>query len=242
MTNKTLKKALPKNQSQDQEQSLADNLQLISLIKDNPDFLHRNPELLKDIQVPHSEHGTVSLIERQVEQLRNKLKSADSRLCELMDIARDNERLAQSRQRIAINLLGARDLEDVITTVLDELSNELDAEIPVLKLITKDERLLHDRNELFVDGEGMEAFTIMLQQQNPVCGRSTEEQKRFLFGDDADKVASTAIIPLIAGANLGLIGLGSSDARRFHSVMGTEFLSQLGELVSAALAVHLETE
>ena len=48
------------------------------------------------------------------------------------------------------------------------------------------------------------------------------------------------MIPLVSGADLGLLGLGAGDGDRFQSSMGTEFLSQVGELVSAALAVHLE--
>ena len=62
----------------------------------------------------------------------------------------------------------------------------------------------------------------------------------FLFDGEAKNVASAAVIPLVAGADLGLLGLGGSEADRFQSSMGTEFLSQVGELVSAALAVHLE--
>ena len=88
--------------------------------------------------------------------------------------------------------------------------------------------------------EELNLFSTMLKHKNPVCGRGSVEQSAFLFGDKADGVASAAIIPLVSGADLGLLGLGASDAERFQSSMGTEFLSQIGELVSAALAVHLE--
>ena len=55
------------------------------------------------------------------------------------------------------------------------------------------------------------------------------------------QVYRLAVIPLVAGEKLGLLGLGGKDERRFSIAMGTEFLTQIGELVSAALAVHLET-
>ena len=73
-----------------------------------------------------------------------------------------------------------------------------------------------------------------------INNKSTDQQKAYLFADDADDIASVAVIPLIAGANLGLIGLGASDPERFSTSMGTEFLSQIGDLISASLAVHLE--
>ncbi len=226
-------------QTQQQEKSLADELQLISLLKDHPDFLLRHPELLTELQVPHGENGAASLIERQVALLRDKLKATEKRMRSLMDIARDNERLANSRHRLAVNLLGARDLDDVISTVLDELGNELKAELAVIKLITTDSKRAQ-QSERYIDEQALQAFSTMMKHKNPVCGRSSDEQKQFLFGEDAARVASAAVIPLVAGANLGLLGLGSEDENRFHSTMGTEFLSHIGELISAALAVHME--
>ena len=73
-----------------------------------------------------------------------------------------------------------------------------------------------------------------------MCGRSSDEQKNVLFGEDAKNVKSAAVIPLSAGAQLGLLGLGSDDETRFQLSMGTDFLIQIGELISASLAVHLE--
>lgn len=232
-----------KQEAQDQqEQLLADELQLISLIKNNPAFLLKHPELLTELEIPHATNGAASLIERQVEMLRDKLKKTDRRLNGLMDIARDNERLAQSRHRLAVNLLGSRDLDDVISIVLNELGNELEAEFAVLKLITDEQTLLDERAELFISKRGLESFSTMMKHKNPVCGRSSDDQKQFLFDDDSETVQSAAIIPLVAGSDLGLLGLGSRDKQRFHTTMGTEFLTQLGDLISASLAVHMESE
>ena len=86
----------------------------------------------------------------------------------------------------------------------------------------------------------LNAFSTMLKHKNPVCGRCSNEQRSFLFGETAENVGSAAVIPLVAGADLGLLGLGGREDTRFQSSMGTEFLTQVGELVSAALAVHME--
>lgn len=229
-------------QTTQQEEKLADELQLISLLKEHGDILQRNPELLAELEIPHHTAGAVSLIERQVTVLRERLKTSDSHLRELMDIARINERLANSRHRIAINLLGAHDLVDVISVVLDELKNELKAEFADIKLFSDNSELLEKHPDLFITTDAVELsqFSTMLKQKNPVCGGSSIEQNRFLFGDNAEEVSSAAIIPLVSGADLGLLGLGSREAGRFQASMGTEFLTQMGELVSAALAVHLE--
>lgn len=224
-----------------QQETLDDEQQLIELLKQFPDILVHYPALLAELEVPHESGRAVSLIERRVDVLRDKLEHADKRLRELMDIARANERLAESRHRLAINLLGAHDLEDVISLVLAELGNELDADFAVINLFSDDENTLENNPDIFIhaNNAGLSAFTTMLDNSNPVCGRCSDEQKAFLFKGEADHVGSAAIIPLVAGSRLGLLGLGGKDEHRFNISMGTEFLKQVGEMVSAALAVHL---
>ena len=224
-----------------QQESLDAEQQLLELLKDYPDIFARNPALLADIEVPHQTGTAVSLIEKQVSVLRNRLKTSDQRLRELMDIARDNERLAKSCHRLAINLLGAADLDDVISIALNELGNELDADYAVIRLITDDSDRLENKSELFIasDAEQLNSFSTMLDNRKPLCGHCTPEQKAFLFDGDAEQVGSAAVFPLVAGSRLGLLGLGGRDQQRFGIAMGTEFLTQIGDLISAALAMHL---
>jgi uncharacterized protein len=239
---KIIKQTVNTDESTEQEQQLAAELQLISLLRENADILLHHPELLAVLEVPHQSGQAVSLIERQVSVLREKLQTQDNRLRDLMNVARDNERLAKSRHSLALSLLAAHDLDDVTSIVLDVLSNELAADHAVIKLFSEDKELIEKSSGLFVDvnDDALTVFKTMLQQKNTICGKASAEQKAFLFEDMADSIASVAVIPLIAGANLGLIGLGANNAERFRSSMGTDFLAQVGELISAALAVHLE--
>ena len=180
--------------------------QLLELLKDYPDILVRNPALLAELEIPHESGSAVSLIERQVGVLRDKLQASDSRLRELMDNARSNERLAESRHRLAINLLGAHDLDDVISIVLDELGNELGADFAIVRLFTEEEDRLRDKPELFIDANTREltSFSTMLDNRQPMCGRCTEEQKAFLFGDQAAAIESviTPSILLLARSRM----------------------------------------
>lgn len=227
-----------------QEQQLATDMELISLLRENPDILLRHPELIAALIVPHETGSAISLIERQISVLRAQNGKKDENLRELMDVARDNIRLSQCCHQLAINLLAARDLDDIISTVLDVLQNDLAADHAVIKLFSRDEKRIQQSPDLYVDekSEAVNVFKTMLRQNNTVCGKGTPEQKQFLFKDLADCIKSVAIIPLIAGSNLGLIGLGANDSKRFNTSMGTEFLSHVGELVSAAITVRLEDQ
>ena len=141
-----------------------------------------------------------------------------------------------------VRIISDDNLNDVISIVLDELKNELKAEFAVIRLFSDDIELTRQYTGLFVSPATVElnAFSTMLKHKNPVCGRCSQEQRDFLFGEQAEAVRSAAIIPLVSGANLGLIGLGANNIERFSANMGTDFLSQTGELISASLAVHLE--
>ena len=110
MKTKTIKEELNNDDTaMAQEQQLATDLEIISLIRENTDILQRHPELLTVLEVPHETGKAVSLIERQVSVLREKNQVQDDRLRELMDVARDNERLAKSRHGLALNLLNSHD-------------------------------------------------------------------------------------------------------------------------------------
>lgn len=226
----------------EKERQLATDLELISLLRENPDILNRHPELLSVLEVTHSSGGAISLIERQVTILRQQIKSQESKLLELVDVARDNNRLAEICHQLSVDLLSSHDVDDVINIVLDAFKTALNADYAVVKLFSENKQQIEQSAGLYVDkgDDALTAFKTMMQHKNTVCGKSTKEQKAYLFSDQADSIKSVAVIPLVAGSNLGLIGLGANDRARFSSSMGTDFLSQIGELVSASLAVHLE--
>jgi uncharacterized protein YigA (DUF484 family) len=75
----------------------------------------------------------------------------------------------------------------------------------------------------------------------PFCGLNTGfESVSWL--DTPQAITSLALIPLRMGPSgsttpaFGLLVLASSDAQRFTSGMGTDFLARIGELASASLS------
>ncbi len=58
----------------------------------NPDFFERHQPLLARMRLPHMRTGsTVSLVERQVEVLREQKTESDRRLAEFIAVARAND-------------------------------------------------------------------------------------------------------------------------------------------------------
>ena len=74
-----------------------------------PDFFERNSPLLAKLRLPHLRDmgATVSLVERQVEVLRERNQSLERKLEELVDVARANDALADRIHRLSQRLIRA---------------------------------------------------------------------------------------------------------------------------------------
>ena len=93
-----------------EEQVIADYL------RKHPEFFSAHTGLLADIQIPHHTEGAVSLIERQVSVLREQQQETQRQLHALVQVARDNDRLNEQMQRLALALLEAADLPSTLQT------------------------------------------------------------------------------------------------------------------------------
>jgi uncharacterized protein len=209
---------------------------IAQFLVNTPDFFERHAELLSTVQLS-SGHGNraVSLQERQAEMLREKIKTLERRIMEMVRNGNDNMMIADKLQRWTRNLLlthHAIDLPDVLT-------KEIKHQFLVPQVGIK----VWGTNGLFSDQE----FTMGVSEDakifassitTPYCGvNSGFEAVKWL--DQPELAQSIALIPLRAGAAadaFGMLVLASPDPERFNAGMGTDFLERIAELASAALS------
>ena len=206
-----------------------------------PDFFERHPQLLAKLRLPHERgDATVSLIERQVEVLREKNRQIDRRFAELVENARANEALAEKIHRLARRLAGTRSPLDAVAAVESSLREDFDAAHSVLTLFSSDPALKsHESRFLRVvrrDDLSLRSFEPLLASGKPRCGQVRDSQRDWLFGTGTVEVGSVALVPLGPGGNVGLLACGSGDANRFNPSMSTDFLIRIAELIAAAVA------
>ncbi len=77
-------------------------------LRDHPEFFAQHPDLVESLRIPHPCKPAVSLLEYQNRLLRERCQRLHDKLLEWVAIARDNDRLAERVQRLALNLLDAR--------------------------------------------------------------------------------------------------------------------------------------
>jgi uncharacterized protein YigA (DUF484 family) len=206
-----------------------------------PDFFERNSPLLTKLRLPHlrDSGATVSLVERQVEVLRERNQSLDRKLKELVDVARANDALADRIHRLSQRLIRAHSLPETISAVETSLREDFDAMHSVLVLFLEQARTLEGAGRFLRSAEptdpDIKSFESLLQSGKPRCGQIRDGQRDYLFGKDSIEIGSVALTPLGPKGELGILAIGASDAERFHPAMSTEFLSRIGELVTYAL-------
>jgi hypothetical protein len=184
--------------------------------------------------------ATVSLVERQVEVLRDRNQALERKLSELVGVARANDALADRIHRLSQRLIRTRSLLETINALETSLREDFDARDSVLLLFMEQARGLEDAAGRFLKTADpadavVKTFESLLQSGKPRCGQIRDTQRDFLFGKDSIEIGSVALAPLGAKGALGLLAIGASDAERFHPAMSTEFLTRIGELLANAL-------
>jgi uncharacterized protein len=219
-----------------EEKTVADYL------RENPDFFQNNSSLLATLKIPHTCGTAVSLVEHQVKVLRDQNRQLKRKLMDLVQVARDNNRLSERMHQLTLGLVGAVTLEALLDTLREHLQGEFKADTVTIRLAGLPEAQARECGaELFApEAAELEHFESFYKTCKPQCGRFKPEQLAYLFGDQAPAIGSAAVIPLGSNGATGLLAIGSQQTNRFHPGMGILFLTHLGELLERLLGVYLE--
>ena len=201
----------------------------------SPGFFERHAELLGTIQLtsPHGQRA-VSLQERQMEMLRDKIKGLERQIVAMIRHGQDNVAIADRLHRWTRALMLTANAADLPDTLLGELKHEFlipEAAVRLWGAADAFSGLPFSREV----GEDVRTFASSLTA--PYCGVNTGfEAVQWL--DDPGQASSIALVPLRHDGELaafGLLVLASPDPTRYSADMGTEFLARIGEVASAAL-------
>lgn len=211
---------------------------IATFLQHHPDFFERHHALLARLRLPHSRGGsTISLVERQIEVLREKHATVEGKLAEFVRVARANDALADKLHRFTRQLLRAGSPSEVVATMEASLRVDFDAFHSVLVLVGSHPEITPQRfvRTVRADDANLKSFETLFANGKPRCGQARDSQREFLFGSDANDLGSVALVPLGDKGSIGLLALGSTDRDRFHPGMSTEFLARMADLIADAL-------
>ena len=213
---------------------------IANYLANTPGFFERHAELLGSVQLtsPHGQRA-VSLQERQMEMLRDKIRGLEGKIIEMIRHGQDNVTIADRLHRWTRALLLTAKPADLPELLVRELMHQYmipQAGIRVWGAASAFDALGFARPV----SADVKVFTASLT--HPYCGvNSGFEAAQWL--DEPASAKSMAMVPLrsenpgIAAAGaFGMLVLASPDPTRYTAEMGTEFLVRIGEIASAALS------
>ena len=213
-------------------------------LANTPGFFERHAEVLASVQIT-SPHGAraVSLQERQAEMLREKIKGLEHRIMDMVRHGSENASIANKIHQWTHALVKVQDLRELPHALTASLQHIF--EVPQVALRLWNVAGAHS-GTVYTMGVSDDAKAFAASLTMPFCGPNMGfEPVNWLPQSHA--VQSVALLTLHDGpmddtANaFGMLVLGSPDAARFDAGMGTEFLSRIAELASAALSRMRQT-
>ena len=201
-----------------------------------PGFFERHAELLATVQLtsPHGQRA-VSLQERQMEMLRERIKGLEHKIIEMIRNGQDNLGIYDRLHQWTMRLLLTADAAQLPQVLLDDLKERFQIPQAALRLWGVDAAHA-DLSVAQPVSDDLKSFATSLSL--PYCGANAGFEASGWF-DEGAGVTSMAMVPLRPEGELrtfGLLVLGSPDPTRYTPQMGTEFLSRIGEVASASLS------
>jgi uncharacterized protein YigA (DUF484 family) len=226
-----------------QPSSKSENIELseqevVTYLEKHPDLLQKYDALLEKMQIPHKTGtGMISLIERQVEILREKNASQEDRLNILINNARINEELTEKLHRYSLHLSSTSGLVELMQSATEDLRQLFD--IDAVSIHIKPEYQDQDLHTTDLSDKAYTAILDTMGTETCSCHSELDDELMVsLFEDEASSLKSCALLALDAPHRIGMIALGAVDKSRFNPAMGKLILTRLGELFSAALMRH----
>ncbi len=210
---------------------------IANYLANTPGFFERQAELLSTIQLT-SPHGSraVSLQERQMEMLREKIRGLEGKIIEMIRNGQENVAISDKLHRWTRVLFLTLNEARLPSVLVDELKEQFLIPQAAVRVWRAGANFAEEDFAANVS-EDLKSFAASLSL--PYCGLNGGFEAASWFGDPGS-VTSLAMIPLRHGsaedATFGMLVLGSPDPTRYSSDMGIDFLQRIGETASASLS------
>ena len=203
-------------------------------LEKNLDFFLDKPDILANLEIPHSKKGSVSLVERQIDILRKENKDLKNKLNEFIQNASSNHNLIHKIYEFAYKLIHSKNFEDTISISCKDLIEEFD--VKECTFLFYNDVKLKNKDILFYKKNHnlLKPFKSFIDNNLPRCNKLKNEQLALLFKKPND-VKSCALIPLGIKQKLGFLAISSYDENRFNPDMSMDYLKVIGQLISQSL-------
>jgi uncharacterized protein YigA (DUF484 family) len=225
------------------EQNLIDTNDLItdelisSYLQDNPDFFQRNPDLLTSLRLVDKNRGVVSLVERQQQQLRQKVHTLEEEITHLMTIAQHNESLFTLYSDLYLCLMDCQSLSEILNslhTTTTELLSLADCKLWVDSPVALEHATI-------IRNDCHEVLNNRLADEPFYFGRLQLAEQQAIFESEGHSGSAVLIRLSHLDETFGFLAIISDDAEHFDPKMDTLLLGQFRKLVGKLIYRQLHS-
>ncbi len=202
--------------------------EVIDFLNQNPSFILQHIGQLSEAEFCIGKNENLFL-EKQLEALKEREIRQKEQLEWIVDSARSQRQQEGLFLEFAVSLLSdGYDRSDPVDWVAGLIRQQFGIEEVVV---------LGDEPGSPCRPDWLEGVRQRVSHRSSVCDdRVARSLLESMFGDSADLIESAAFVPLLyRDSMVGVLVLGSFDAKRFHPDLGVVLLDRLGQLVGGYL-------
>jgi uncharacterized protein YigA (DUF484 family) len=177
------------------------------------------------MDIVDARQGSVSLVELQNKKLKEDNQLLAAKLRQLIDIARENEKIYRIYTNLNLRLLKVDQFGTAQQIIEEVMQNELGMSAATIKVFRGPHALPEIHQKLFREKR--------LRGQRFFFGRLNHHEKNLLFSKQP--VESAALMVIGDKLEMGMLAVGSKDPSHFHPEMDTLLINQLQQFLSVLL-------
>ena len=209
----------------------------------NPDFFEGRDSLLMKLKMTHKDKGAISLVEKQMEIMRDRQKKAQKRLKEFLSSAERNKEIFDKCRQMILNLIAANGKAEFFDALEKGLRKDFGCKAWALVVLGKEAGQINKyASRVTADTARQHAGTLM-RAREPTLGVLRPKERDFLFQQQSKHVKSAAILSVRErNKQIALLAIGHGDPHYFSSDLDTLFIGFVADVLAKLLPRHLSEQ
>jgi len=209
-------------------------------LKANPGFFEDRDSLLMKLRIPHRNKGAISLVEKQLEVMRDRQRKTRRQLTEFVQAAEENKEIFDKSRRLILALIAANRSKDFFDALEKGLKKDFGCKAYSLVAFGKRPRQINHFTSRVTADSARNYVSALMRARQPTLGVLRAEEQDFLFRHQSEKVKSAAVLSVKErNRQLALLAIGHGDPHYFSPEMDTLFLGFIADVLAKLLPRHL---